>query len=1363
MMKNATIKLLILTLFIFSLLKTASADEIPPQLQDWKDWVQFQQQYQDCPYFYNKNSRSESQHVCAWPQSLNLDITENSAQFRIKWGVIHDSWLPLPGDKKSWPQEVRANNKELIVQRHNNHPRVYLKRGQHIISGRFNWSKRPENLYIPSQIADIVLAVDGKTIDFPEIKAQKLWLGENHSSTKVEANNTEIEVARLLIDGHPMTLYAVVNIYVSGAARNEKLGRITDQQFQITNLEGDITAYVDHDGYLWAQLKPGRWQIDVSFNVLNWPAQITLQTDGKNWPKQEIWAYQDDKNIRITQVKGVDPINPESTNSPWDEVPNFIVNNGDVFEILEQKRGTLNQSAQLSLSRTLWLAFDGDSYRAKDEIKGEKLDSWRLDAIKGYQLLSASNLEENMLITESAAGLHGLEMRTPSVELLVNSEFKTSLLDHISPWMASFDSINSQINLPHGYMVLAATNVDQSNGVWLEKWQLWDIFMVMLLTAFCYKIMGLKTAIVALLALTLGYHEYNMPLLAWANMVLVVALFTSKVMGKLLSFIRVYAVISTMTLLLILLPFLVTQVRVAIHPQLEKEYSHYSFSSTQFKRPARSVKKMESLNQPFEQKYNASNAIILQSPSYNSAEYETEELDSITVTASKIRQTDLINHYQKGAVLQAGKGTPQWFNNTVSLHWDGPISSDQTFHLIYINPLMRSLWRLLLVVLSVYWLLLLAQKLKKSFVYKHKTKATTTLLFLLIVLPNIGAAQNFPSDNLLDELHDRVYQPAKCQGECASINNTNINIIGSKITIELDYHAHDDVLVAVPYSKDMKIQSLWTNNSRDDGRVVYQGIPWIRVNKGINHIKIMAKLANRNSISLLFPLNPGLITAASDDWQIAGIEGNSLSNNTLQLISKIKDINTSEQSENTEIKQFVQVTRSITFDDNWYVVTSIQRVAPKYGVINIAIPLINNEHPIKKLQTDAQGHVIVSLAPSEDSFSWNSRLDRSDEIILTAANNEQYIENWEVLASPQWNIAMQGLPVVATEYAHENMDDYFTHVYKPRPTEKLTINVARPKPIAGDIVSIESVNNVFNVGKRSTKSTTTIHYKATQGGRFQVNIDQQAEINSISYDGVQSNLSNEGGKISVGFLPGKHKVEINWQLNNALGILTKTPFVGLDNSYTNINQKVNLPSSRWLLYGTSQGMGPAFLYWGELLFFTILAFFLARLPYSMLKFWQWLLLGYAFGTVSWFAFGIVTGWLFFIGWKDKYKVSDEGRKAVSLQWFTLLITLVVLLVFIGSVANGLLSYPRMGVIGQGSSTNSLNWFMDSASNQVPSISIISVPMWWYKAIMLLWSIWVSFSLMGWLKFVIKGFDNKLWWKKFKGLIKTDNKPLKKSK
>ena len=1194
---------------------------VPDDLAAWADWVKHDQGHRSCPHYADKAYGNEASHVCAWPQTLDLTVEAQQANFVITWEVLQDAWVPLPGDGQTWPQQVRANQRLLSVQNHLNVPRVWLTPGVYEISGQFNWATRPESIGVPHEVSAINLTLEGENVRFPVRERRALWLGEETQEEQVEANSLDLEVNRLLIDGHPMVMFVALDLQVSGVARQETLGRVLTGSLQITDVSGDLNAHVDQAGDLWVQVKPGYSELMLTMNVLGWPESFTFEAAGPQWPKQEIWAYQDNKNIRLTQVEGVMAINPEQSSSRWFEVPNYLLNDGDQLRLIEQKRGTLNQSEQLNLQRQAWLSFDGQTYRTKDRISGEKLGSWRLNASNELSLLSAESSGETLLITAAANGQQGVELRKPRVDLTIDGEVGAAFLQQISGWDSAFESVETRLYLPHGYMALAAHNVDSSRQVWLEQWRLWDIFIVMLLTVLTFKVIGARSAVFALLALVLGYHSVNMPLYAWGSVILALGLMAWLPRGRWLRLLQTYALLSILALVFWLIPFLVNEARLMIHPQLENRVEINEFS------PSFShVKKAAPLNQVYEQRYSADQVQVQNM----FADEAMEEQGKITVTGSRIKRADLLNRYQTDAVIQAGKGTPQWQYNSVVLRWDGPITAEQSHRLVLVTPWMRVLWRLLLITFTVLWLVAIIKHLAAR--YRHAAKVTATslvwLISLLMVQPSLAA--DYPSDALLKALQNRLYPAPECGTQCASLSQAMVQVSGNQLSIQLAYHAQAQVAVAIPDSADWQLNEAAVNGQTVRHRLRANGRTWLALQPGINQVTLSGTLANRNAISVRFPVSPGHVTTTASDWQVAGLDGQRLTGDTLQLIATNRTVSSEttggeERAQSTDIAPFVKLERSIAFDDQWYVDNTVTRVAPQQGVINLTIPLLDNEFPLDKVTRDEAGAVQVNLGPSEQSFSWRSRLDRLDQWQITAHDSQQYIETWRVISSPQWHVNISGVPLVAAESNDLDYDDFFEHIYMPRPGESIEIKVSRPVAVAGAALSIDAINNTYTVGKRTTKSTTRITYRATQGGRFEVNLDPAAVVKQVTFDGVDSNLVNEDGVVAVSYLPGNHTVEIEWHVNHALGVHHQTPGINLNNPYSNLNQTINLPRDRWLLWGGSAGVGPAFLYWGELLVFVVLALFLARLKYSPLRAWQWLALGSAFGTFSWVAFTWVAG------------------------------------------------------------------------------------------------------------------------------------------
>ena len=70
---------------------------------------------------------------------------------------------------------------------------------------------------------------------------------------------------------------------------------------------------------------------------------------------------------------------------------------------------------------------------------------------------------------------------------------------------------------------------------------------------------------------------------------------------------------------------------------------------------------------------------------------------------------------------------------------------------------------------------------------------------------------------------------------------------------------------------------------------------------------------------------------------------------------------------------------------------------------------------------------------------------------------------------------------------------------------------------------------------------------------------------------------------------------------------------------------------------------------------------------------------------------------------------------------------------VAAIPEALLGQPDMQIRGWFSQGNSLAWFQDQTTSALPALSVISLSMWVYKAVMLAWALWLSVALVRWLR------------------------------
>ena len=179
-----------------------------------------------------------------------------------------------------------------------------------------------------------------------------------------------------------------------------------------------------------------------------------------------------------------------------------------------------------------------------------------------------------------------------------------------------------------------------------------------------------------------------------------------------------------------------------------------------------------------------------------------------------------------------------------------------------------------------------------------------------------------------------------------------------------------------------------------------------------------------------------------------------------------------------------------------------------------------------------------------------------------------------------------------------------------------------------------------------------------------------------------------------------------------------------------------------------RGVGPAFLYWGELLVFLVVATLLGRQSYSPLRMSEWLLLGLGLSTLSWSVLALVATWLFALRWREHASLASTERwrfNALQVVLAVLTVLAVMSLVFSG-VRYGLLSTPDMGVVGPGSSDDTFTWFVDRTSSALPQPEVFSLPMWVYRAVMFAWALWIALALTRWLRMAWRAWTAGGFWR-----------------
>ena len=1341
------------TLFIFTLLfatgVTSAQNFVPDELEGWQEWVLKDRAYRSCPFYFDRGAAGPSDFLCAWPGRLQLDVSASGGRFTQQW-TLHadDQWVSLPGSAEHWPDRVTANDRSVEVIARNNVPSIRLAPGTYRISGRFEWDERPGVLRLPPESGLLSLTVDGRQVERPELNRNGVFLGERKRDTRA-VDSVRAVIYRLVMDDVPTRLVTKLQIDVSGAVREELFGPILPDGFVPMGLQSQLPAKLEADGNLRLQVRPGRWVIHLSARAPSVMDSIAGHKGGTNLPRSEIWSYQSNDRLRVTAAEGLPPVDPAQVEVPpnWQSFPAFRVDAGETFSIIERTRGVVSASNELVLDRTMWLDFDGDSFLVEDDVSGQMRTDWRLDMGDAYTLLAAEEDGESLLITDGPVeGMTGVEVRQTDVDLSVLGRSDTRGAMPVTGWQARFAGVETELNLPPGHKLLAAPGVDLAIGSWASEWQLLDFFLVLIITIAVWRLFSPTAGVVALLALVLSFHEMLAPTWLWLNLLVAVALVRVAPEGRLLQIVRGYQLLSTAALVVALVPFIAGQLRVAIYPQLEPQYETgvyglvgraddegmLGFADTPGRARAPEVKMSRTMSAPV----------------------EADAIEEIAVMASK--QPQNFSRYAANAIVQAGPGIPSWRWNNYTLRWSGPVDAEQSMRLIILPSWLVSALRFVEVALMLLFAGIIAAevankrwRLPGGFTLGRSQAAGSLAVVLcgslLAVSPQVDAQT--PDADLLQQLEQRLLEPPDCVPRCAEIVAADVSVSLDTISMELSIHAMENVAIPLPGSAQGWRPDAVLVDGATNARVLRManGSLWLYVTPGRHRVNLRGPVPAVDSLEVPFPTPARVMNVASDGWFVAGVKDRRLLAGSLQLTRlQTDDSGDTVRWESSRFPVFARIERTIELDLDWRVRTTVNRVAPAQGALTLDIPLIDGESIVSGDFTVTDGRVLVSMDPQQHSVNWVSNLPLQSPLTLTAANASSWKEIWRFAVGNVWNASFSGLP-------ESNSGEYNSAVrvaeFDPRGGEQLTLTATRPEASEGSTLAFDSVALTTTHGNRSSDVSLGLQYRSTRGAQHVIHLPADADVTSVVIDGRAQTLRAEDGVLTLPILPGQHSVNIAWRSTGGMGFRTTTPEVDLGAPAGNIELALQMPDDRWLLGTLGPQLGPAVLYWSELVVLLIFALILGRTGLAPLSSWQWLLLGLGFSTFNWQVLAVVAVWLLACGARERIANSSlNWWRFNAVQLIIGGLTVIALMSVITALPQGLLGTPDMHVTGHHSYGSILGWFADRGESVLPVATAFTVPMWIYKALILAWALWLSFALLRWLPWVWQKFSSDGFWR-----------------
>jgi hypothetical protein len=1358
--------------------------QVPAPLAPWVDWVLFEHPERACPLV-------EGQARCRWPGRLALDVSARGGAFTLIVRLDAEAEVGLPGSVEVWPQDVTASataavpggvsspGTPAVILASGERPVTRLLAGTWRIEGRLVWPRVPETLRVPDDVALVSLARDGVPVPHPRRDASGLlWLEPQRVEVaEGERDRLSIEVYRRVSDGMPVFVTTRMVLRVSGRSREVRLGRVVLDGATPVALRSDLPARLDETGELRVQVRAGTYRLEIDAHTEGVPERLVAPRHPSPWPEHEVWVWRADDDLRQVRLGGAAGVDPDRTSldQDWRGMPAFLMKAGDALTLTTERRGQPSPPPDdLRLQREAWLDLDGRGYTLRDRIQGRLSRTWRLDMRLPAQLGRARIGAEPQLVTANPeGGLAGVELRSGDLSLVAESRLEDAhgRLPAVG-WGEDVQSLSLQLHLPPGHDLWAVSGADQVSGTWVDDWTLLGFFLVLLVSLAIGKLAGMAWGGLALVMLVLAYHEPDAPTSVWVWLLAAIGLLRVLPAGRFRVAVRAAWAASLITLLSIGVPYVVQQVRGGLYPQIEQYDGGYGWGdftlggAAMAPQDAPGFAEMERGLDEDEMRFETAG---------KGASGKRKKMVQRQAVLQSIQMQDLSGYnglnkqarqslqQDPNAVVQTGPGIPNWRWRSWHLGWSGPVSADHELRLWITPPWVG----LVLALARVLLLLAVAGRLVRvswpgpgevgsgsaGVSPGARSAVAAAALAVLLLAPTMaraGAGQSVappPPGDLLEALERRLLARDDCHPACVDTSLLSLSVKDGVLEVRAEVHAGDEGAWPIPGPiANWRPARAWLDGAASDALALgAQGFLLLRVPAGRHEVRLSGPVPPAQVVTVQFARSPRRVRVDAPGWSVEGLREDGRAEASIRLLRALpraageRAAGDGEPYDPAQLPPWLQVTRTLEIGVPWLVHTEVTRVSPLGSPVMVRVPLLDGESVVDSELRVEEGQVVLSLGRDDAVVRWTSSLDVREALTLRAAAGRPWSEVWWLRCSPIWQCAAEGIAPT------RHMDGAaWAPVFHPWPGETVRVSFVRPVGVEGETLTVDDVKLVIEPGVRLSKGSLDLTLRSSQGGSHVIGLPKGAQTQTVTVDGLEEPFRSDEGSVNLSLKPGAHQVAIAWQLHQGMALMQRVPAVNVGAVPANARLSIHMPDDRWLLLAGGLPWGPAVLFWGVLLAALVGSLLLGRLRFSPLKGWQWALLsfglmqlevGLAIAVGGWFmAFHLRTSRPFTRPWRfDLFQIALAA-------W-----TVVALVGLYGAVHQGLLMDPDMQVAGLGSNERVLNWYAQRADPALPQPWVLSVPLWAWKVLMLLWSMWLAASLVRWAPWAWRAFSaGQLW-------------------
>jgi hypothetical protein len=627
--------------------------------------------------------------------------------------------------------------------------------------------------------------------------------------------------------------------------------------------------------------------------------------------------------------------------------------------------------------------------------------------------------------------------------------------------------------------------------------------------------------------------------------------------------------------------------------------------------------------------------------------------------------------------------------------------------------------------------------------FQHPGSAAAMVLFLLFAGSGEAAEAPYPSRDLLTELQQRLLEKPDCLPQCASLTHMTVTLDTDILTLSLELHAATGTAVPLPTTL-----TSWTPEqillddealpglTRDEA-----GTLWAYIPEGVHELEMTGRAVG-DVLRISLPLAPHAATVESRGWTVRGIHPDGSTDSTIEMSRTLPQTSLQQGYGNQSLPPFFEVRRVFHLGLTWQISTNVRRITPPGTPVMLSFPLLTDESVITPGVHVENKFAQIAIAPNEDTVAFESSLPTGDKLHLMAPASAPWTETWILDASPIWQCDFTGISPIH----HQDNQSNWQPQWSPWPGETVDITISRPGAISGKRVTLDEARLDWTPGLRFNKAELNLTIRASSGGQHEIALPGGADLQGVRVNGRSLPIRQAGTKITVPLQPGAQKIQVAWHQPSVSPLFLRPPSISVGGEAVNAHISFHMPENVWILLAGGPRLGPAVLFWSYLAVVILAAFGLRRIKWTPLKFHQWLLLGIGLTQISPMTALVIVGWFPALGLRKEKTPPDRWLAFNSTQFILVIWTFVALFGLYEAVERGLLGIPDMQIAGNQSSRHLLQWTQDRITSAMPQPWVLVFPLWTYRILMLLWSLWLAFSLLKWLQWGWQCFSSGRLWK-----------------